>query len=89
MKYLWHDLPKDLMCTPKELYDDLIKLGYDWSVLLNTRSWWTYNNNKQPIPYLSTMDLLNMRVGKYHPYWLDDDKKAIKKEFLKYMTPKE
>lgn len=79
MTNLWHRLPEGLMCTPKELYDDLIKLGYDWNILLNTRSWWTTDNDKHPIPFLSTMDLLMMRVGQYHPYWLEDDKKTIRK----------
>jgi hypothetical protein len=81
MKYLWHDLPDGLMCTPKELYDDLIKLGFDWEKhLLPTRGWWTYNNDKHPIPFLSTMDLLKMRKGLYYPYWMDENKN-IKKEF--------
>ena len=72
----------DVICTPKELYDDLKSKGYDWSVLLNTRGWWTINNDKHPVPYLSTRDLLNMRAGTYHPYWLDEkDKRTIKKEY--------
>ncbi len=74
--YLWPTLEDDLMCTPKELYDDLIKLGYDWNALLQTRGWWTFNNDKHPIPFLSTMDLLRMRKGLYTPYWLNKkDKK--------------
>jgi hypothetical protein len=84
MSMLWHDLPEGLMCTPKELYDDLKAMGYDWSVLLNTRGWWTYNNDVQPVPFLSTMDLLRMRKGLYDVYWLEQDKKTIKKQF----TPK-
>ncbi len=59
-----------LQCTPKELYDDLIKLGYDWDVLLDTRGWWTLNNDKHPIHYLSTLDLLKMRAELYRPYWM-------------------
>jgi hypothetical protein len=84
MTYLWHDLEEGLMCTPKELYDDLIKLGYNWNILLNTRGWWTNNNDssKHELPFISTMDLLRMRKGLYHPYWLDD-KKTIKKEYIK------
>lgn len=77
MNYIWAPLDDDLMCTPKELYEDIIKLGYDWDILLNTRGWWTFNNDKHPIPFLSTMDLLRMRKGLYHPYWLDKDKKTI------------
>lgn len=70
MRQLWDDVPEDVMCTPKQLYEDIKKLGYDWDVLLNTRGWWTCDNDKHPIPYLSTMDLLQMRVGNYKPYWL-------------------
>jgi len=70
MTQLWRTLPPGLLCTPKELYDDLVKLGYDWNVLLATRGWWTVDNDKHPVPFLSTMDLLNMRAGTYKPYWL-------------------
>lgn len=62
---------KEILCTPKELYDDLIKLGYDWDMILsNTRGWWTVNDSKHPLKFLSTMDLLNIRAGIYKPYWL-------------------
>lgn len=77
IKNLWHHWDDGLLCTPKELYDDLIKLGYDWNILLDTRGWWTLNNDEHPIPFLSTKDLLMMRVGKYHPYWLAEDKKTV------------
>lgn len=63
-------LHPDLVCTPKELYEDLIKLGYNWDELMATRGWWTVNNDEHPIPFLSTMDLLRMRKGLYHPYWM-------------------
>jgi hypothetical protein len=75
MKQYWHNMPEGLLCTPKELYDDLTSKGYDWNVLLETRGWWTLENDKHPIPFLSTMDLLNMRAGKYKPYWMKDNKK--------------
>ncbi len=68
----WSTFDKSLLCTPKELYEDLKKLGYDWSVLLSTRGWWTVNNDKHPINFLSTLDLLNMRKGLYKPYWLKE-----------------
>lgn len=84
MSYLWHDIPEGVMCTPKELYDDLKAKGYDWDMLLGmTRGWWTINNDyPNPYYFLSTMDLLNMRMGTYHPFWLEDDKKTIKKEYI-------
>jgi hypothetical protein len=75
MSNLWHHL-EDLLCTPKQLYDDLKAMGYDWDILLNTRGWWTLDND-HPLPFLSSMDLLRMRKGLYHPYWY-----PVKKENL-------
>lgn len=74
MKLMWRHLDNGILCTPKELYDDLIKLGYDMNTLLDTRGWWTMDNEKHPIPFLSTMDLLRMRKGLYFPYWMNPDK---------------
>ena len=59
----------------KELDEDIKKLGYDWNVLLETRGYWTPNQYEHPIPFLSTVDLLKMRVGKYTPYWLKSNTK--------------
>ena len=84
MANLWHNLPKELMCTPKQLYDDLKASGYDWDLILSsTRGWWTIENDSKehPLKFLSTMDLLRIRTKEYHPYWLEEDKKTIKKEF--------
>lgn len=64
------DIDRSLLCTPKELYEDIKSLGYDWNILLQTRGWWTINNDKHPIPFLTTMDLLRMRKGLYKPYWM-------------------
>lgn len=73
--YLWHNLSPEYFITPKEMYDKLIAKGYDWKVLLNTRGWWTYDNDKHPIPFLSTMDLIRMTFDESHPdhykpYWM-------------------
>ena len=73
MRELWHHLPYEFLCTAKELYDDLKAKGYDWNVLLETRTWWALDND-HPIPFLSTMDLLKMRNGTYFPYWMNADK---------------
>ena len=80
---IYHDVYKaiGLICSPKDLYEDIKKLGYDWNILLNTRGYWTLDQYDNKLPYLSTIDLLNMRVGKYHPYWLEDDKKTLKKKY--------
>lgn len=70
----WPAFPKDLMCTPAQLYEDLKKLGYDINDLLNTRGWWTLNNKDYHVPMLTTLDLLKMRAGQYFPYWMNPDK---------------
>ncbi len=84
MNQLWHNMD-DVMCTPLELYNDLKAKGYDWDVLLNTRGWWCIENDdpKHAQPFLSSLDFLNMRAGTYHPYWLEDDKKTLKKAYQK------
>lgn len=57
-------------CTPKELYDDIKALGYDWNILLNTRGYWLFKEEEDPsLPFLSIYDLLRMRVGEYRPKW--------------------
>ena len=70
----WPAFPKELLCTPAQLYEDLKKLGYDINDLLNTRGWWTLNNKDYHVPMLTTLDLLKMRVGQYFPYWMNPDK---------------
>ena len=78
IKMTWNDLPGDLMCTPKELYEDIKTKGYKWEEILETREWWKFNESNPDYPfqtdcdrnYLSTMDLLKMRKGIYHPYWI-------------------
>lgn len=60
-----------LLCTPQELFDGVKERGYDWDMILgNTRGWWTLNNDDHPVPYLSTLDLMRMRLDKYKPYWM-------------------
>lgn len=73
---------EDLICTPKELYDDIKKLGYDWNILLNTRGYYTANQYSNKVPFLSIIDLLKMRKGLYTPYFLNDDK-TLKAEYAK------
>jgi hypothetical protein len=58
------------LCTPKELFEDIKKLGYDWDEILEgTRGYWTFRESPEEKKFLSTMDLLNMRQGTYKPYW--------------------
>lgn len=75
MRHLWED-EDGLFCTPKELYEDIKKLGYDWDELLGkTRGHWVFEED-EPLEekhFLSTMDLLRIRKGLYHPFWMKDN----------------
>lgn len=71
MENLWGSTEwKELKCTPKELYEDIKALGYNWDELLDTRRHWIYEDESHPQHYLSVMDLLRMRKGLYKPYWM-------------------
>lgn len=64
---------RDQLCTPKELYDSLKAMGYNWDVILeHTRGWWAFNDKDHPLKFLSTMDLINIKNKTYEPYWLKD-----------------
>lgn len=85
---LWHHIKDDLKCTPKQLYDDLKELGYDWDVLLKTRGWWAPIGEFENIPFLSTMDLMLCRRGDYIPYWMENPpQKAIELYNSKHDIP--
>lgn len=73
----WTDFDFDLVCEPKQLYEDIKKMGYDWDLLLNTRFWAMPIEDGKDIPFLSSMDLLLMRAGKYHPYWYPKTRKEM------------
>jgi hypothetical protein len=83
MSYLWHTMAPELKLTPKQLYDSLKALGFDWNVLLTTRGWWTHElGEAHELPFLSTMDLLRMTLPKEHPdhyfpYWMGEDKRPL------------
>jgi hypothetical protein len=84
--YIYHPEMRNYIVSPQELYSGLTQLGYEWDTILNkTRNWWTPNETKYTLDthFLSTMDLLKMLKGEYHPYWLEDDKKTIKEEYAK------
>ena len=76
---------QELLCNTQELYDDIKALGYDWNTLLKTRGYWLVDNyTKKEVPFLSIIDLLKMRKGLYHPYWMNEDK-SIKDKYKKIM----
>lgn len=69
---LWRHIDRSLLCTPKQLFDDLRAMGYDWDELLGeTRGYWIFkeHHNDEPLQFVSTWDLLKMRKGLYVPYW--------------------
>ena len=72
IKSFYRDLPVDIPDV-KALYEKL-KEKYDWKTLLETRDYWTFKNYEHPVPFLSTMDLIEMYYDKYEPYWLTKGK---------------
>lgn len=68
----WKNFDSALMCTPKELYEDIKKLGYNWDELLKCRDYWLFDQYTNPVHFLSVIDLLKMRAGIYKPYWMKD-----------------
>lgn len=82
MWYPKKKLEERLVCTPEELYTGIQAQGYDWEMILGMTRGYTSFDPEHPLLELSTMDLLRMRIGEYHPYWLEDDKKTIKKAYL-------
>ena len=66
----WY-LDEKYVCSPIELHDELVRKGYDWDILLETRGYWIFNDSLSDRNFLSTMDLLKMRVGEYTPYWYE------------------
>lgn len=70
MHDLWHHFEDDFLPGAQDLYDSLIAKGYTWAQLLETREWWCLDNEQHHTPYLSSMDLIKMRWGTYHPYWM-------------------
>lgn len=72
---------------PKDIYEGVKANGYDWDFILEkTRGWWTLNNDHQALYYLNALDIVRMAKPKdnpdyYHPYWLEEDCKTVKKSF--------
>lgn len=87
IKDIWHHEGSELVVDPKDLYEGLKTKGYDWDTLLNTRGYWMFEEDvaDDELPFLSTMDLLKMYQGEYHPWWYPKDNlnlEAPKKESL-------
>lgn len=82
MNDLWHHVEQSFLIEPNVLYEKIKAAGYEWETLLEkTRGWWAPEGSNHLL-FLSTWDLLKMAEGTYHPYWLEADKKTIKKEYV-------
>lgn len=70
LKYEPGKIDKTMLASPAKIRQKLIDLGYDWSILLNTREYHIFGKeHPDDKPYLSTIDILRMYHGYYHPYW--------------------
>lgn len=65
----WSTYPEKEKVSPEELRRGLEEKGYDWNRLLETRGYWTFDHYTNPVPPLSTMDLINMYFDRYVPFW--------------------
>jgi hypothetical protein len=72
IKQFYKEFPLEIP-EVKDLYEKIGK-KYDWKQLLATRDYWTFNQYEHPVPFLSTMDLLEMYHDTYTPYWLTGKK---------------
>lgn len=72
------NFPKERVCTPKELYEDIKAAGYNWDELLDTYNEWFFREDAQDKPTLTIYDLLNIRAGVYKPYWQTEEWKKSK-----------
>lgn len=72
IKQLYPSLPFEIPDL-KVLREKLDK-QYGWDLLLNTRDFWTFDQYENAVPFLSSMDILEMYYDLYVPYFLRDKK---------------
>lgn len=78
VKQAWRGY-EEWFLEPEEIYEKIIALGYDWDKLMNTRFYWVYEEEMDRVgelPELSARDLCEIAHGRYHPYFLAEDKKS-------------
>lgn len=87
MAHLWFDDRVKHLIPAKDLYEKIQARGYNWDFLLDhTRGYWVFEEQESTNDkwFLSSMDLLLMAEGLYHPYWMDEkDFTKIKPEYAK------
>lgn len=67
--------------TPETLYEKIKAAGYSWDMILDTRYWYSLDDDYHHQLELSTIDIMRMALGTYHPFWLELDRKTIKKKY--------
>ena len=67
IKELYKELP--LVIPPLQLLYDKLEKEYGWDVILATRDHWTFDQYTNKVPFLSTLDILEMYYDKYIPQW--------------------
>lgn len=73
----WRAFDPSMLVPMGQLQQDLTEMGYNWDMILdNTRGWYTFNDDKHPVPFLSSVDILKMRAGKYIPFWFNEEQKS-------------
>jgi hypothetical protein len=76
IKQLYTQLPFEI--PDLKLLREKLDQEYGWDTLLNTRDYWTFNQYEHEVPFLSTMDMLEMYHDKYVPYWWKPEMKGAK-----------
>lgn len=72
IKELYKELPLEI--PPLNLLYEKLEKKYGWDVLLNTRDYWTFDQYENKVPFLSTLDILEIYHDKYVPYWATEKK---------------
>lgn len=80
LRFFQSEIWADYKIEPAELYKCLSEKGYDWDRLLDTRGYWVFEEDEkdEAQPFLSTLDLLKMAKGEYHPKWYGKVGKDLK-----------
>lgn len=91
MQEFWHEAlhkidTRLIDLTPETLYEKIIQNGYDWNTILDSRYWYSLDDEGHTSLELSTVDIMRMALGTYHPFWLEQDKKTIKKKYQKIVN---
>jgi len=66
-----------ILVTPKKLLEGLIAKGFDMEKILHARGYWVFcEHESEHVPFLSTMDLLQMNAGDEEQRWYQHFKKS-------------